>query len=208
MMPTPNISDLEYLLYGGGSDAKYAALQQFADDGVTLVDLLGGSGGSTDLNRIVLGPNDFINTVGSPVRGPSATGSLLRWQHPTGATTAVSGTFFVPEDWTTFSATYLMMGATATTGNVVLQPIIRKGPAVIGGVAGTTDTASIPAMGTSFTVTITTQWEIIGHVDTRGPFNAVAGAPYTYAFARLGGAVQDDYAGALDFLGIVLEKVT
>jgi hypothetical protein len=156
----------------------------------------------------VLGPNDFINTTGSPVRGPSATGNLLRWQHPTGSTTIIAGTFFVPEDWTTFSATYLIMGATATTGNVLLQPIIRNGPAIIGGVAGTTNTASIPSMSTSFTVTISTQWEIIGHVDTRGPFNAVAGAPYTYTFVRLGTVATDTYAGALDFLGIVLEKVT
>jgi hypothetical protein len=156
----------------------------------------------------VLGPNDFINTTGSPVRGISATGALLRWQHPDAATTIINGTFFVPEDWTTFSATYLIMGATATTGDVVLQSLIRNGPAIIGGVAGTTNTASIPSMSTSFAVAITTQWEIIGHVDTRGPFNAVAGAPYTYTFARHGGGVLDDYAGALDFLGIVLEKVT
>jgi hypothetical protein len=46
VMPEPSIADLEYLLYGGGSDAKYAALQQFADDGVTLVDLLDGGVGS------------------------------------------------------------------------------------------------------------------------------------------------------------------
>jgi len=36
-----NIADLQKLFYGGGTDAEYAALQAFADAGLTANDLLG-----------------------------------------------------------------------------------------------------------------------------------------------------------------------
>lgn len=44
-MSTPSIRDYESLFYGGGEDAKYAALKAFADNGVTALSLLSGGGG-------------------------------------------------------------------------------------------------------------------------------------------------------------------
>jgi hypothetical protein len=159
--------------------------------------------------KIFLGPNDLINTVGSPVRGRSAEGAWLRWQMPNSATTVVEGTFDVPLTWNTFNVKFGFMGATGgASGDIRFLTILRNGPAVVGGIAGTTNTASIPNLNTSYVVTVGAQWEVVEHTDTRGPFNAVAGALYTTGVVRLGADATDTYAGAIDLIYIMLERAS
>jgi hypothetical protein len=81
---TPNIRDLESLFYGGGEDAKYEALQAFAEEGwdaTTLLTILETSQGPEGPT----GPTGPVGPPGTPIAGVAERAAVGVGEEPTTA---------------------------------------------------------------------------------------------------------------------------